>query len=305
MKPILIILTFLTFTSHQLNAQIFGGIMNEAKRKLERKIEDKIIQAVSDELVKRAFRPVEQSIDSLLRGKYQDSVSRGKDVDWDKVGTAYGDFLNGMNKTVALPDKYTFDVTQEIEITDYDKKKNNIKLHYSKKDTILAMENMDGEKSKTIVVIDIAKDAMIMYTIDKNGKKTGQVVPSVLKLTKSISGAASKNKTDDNVYLKIEKTGKSKKIAGYNGEEYKGSSSDEKMVMYLSTNFPINTQKTMKAYLSKLTPPSYNENMSLARDGIMLESENTRIGGNGEKSTWVTKKILEKSFSIINAEYGL
>jgi hypothetical protein len=305
MKFIIITLILLSLSFHQLNAQIFGGIMNEAKRKLERKIEDKIIQAVSDELVKRAFRPVEQSIDSLLREKYQDSIAQGDDVDWEKVGTAYGEFLNGMNKAVDLPDKYTFDVTQEIEITDYDKKKNNIKLHYSKKDTILAMENIDDEKSKSIVVIDIAKDAMIMYTIDKKGKKTGQVVPSVLKFTQSISSASTKNTKDDLSDFKVQKTGKSKKIAGYNSDEYKGNSSKEEITMYLSTNFPINTQKTMQAYLSKLAPPSYNENMTYSLNGIMLESENMRLDEKGEKTTWKTKKISEKSFDIVNIDYGL
>ncbi|MFZ1559473.1 MAG: hypothetical protein WAT37_06075 [Saprospiraceae bacterium] len=69
-----------------IDAQILGGFMNEAKRKLERKIEDKIIQAVSDELAQRAFKPIDQAIDSMMRKKYQDSFNNGQPFDHEKNG---------------------------------------------------------------------------------------------------------------------------------------------------------------------------------------------------------------------------
>lgn len=125
-----------------IDAQILGGIMNEAKRKLERKIEDKIIQAVSDELAQRAFKPIDQAIDSMMRQKYQDSINNGQPFDHEKMGEAYTVFLSSLNSSVNLPEKYTFDVTQEVENIDYSKKKRNyIKLHYSKNNAISRYRN--------------------------------------------------------------------------------------------------------------------------------------------------------------------
>jgi hypothetical protein len=297
-----LIISILTFScSH---AQILGGIVNQATRKLERKIEDKIIQAVSDELVRRAFRPLESSIDSIMRQKYQDSINNGQPIDWEKTGAAYADFLDGMNKAVELPVKYTFDVTQEIEIVDYNKKRNYIKLHYSKNDPVMAIENIDNAQNNSFVVIDMSKDAMILYATDKKGKKTGQIVPSITQWSKSLVQTATND--DINEPYDIVMTGKTKKIAGYNSNEFKGTSKDEKVTMYISVNFPVNTQKSFQAYLSKLAPQAYNENISKATDnGVMMEFENTRTDEKGEKTTWVTKKVTEKLFDIINEEYGL
>ncbi|MEZ4909477.1 MAG: hypothetical protein R2774_01315 [Saprospiraceae bacterium] len=285
-----------------VHSQILGGIMNEAKRKLERKIEDKIIHTISDELARRAFKPIESSIDSIMRQKYQDSISGGQPVDWEKAGAAYADFLKGMNATLELPEKYTFDVTQEVEIIDYNNKKNLVKMHYSKNEPVLAMENLDDEDTKSIVVMDMTKDAMILYTTDKKGNKQGQIIPSVSKLTKTVVSAAEK----ENENYEITKTGKSKKIAGYQSNEYKGKTKEENITMYISTDFPINAQKSMQAYMSKLAPQSYNENMTnMVDSGFMMEFENVRLDEKGEKTTWITKKVSQKAFDIINAEYGL
>ena len=121
-----------------IDAQILGGFMNEAKRKLERKIEDKIIQAVSDELAQRAFKPIDQAIDSMMRKKYQDSINNGQPFDHEIMGEDYTVYLNSVN----LAEKYTFDVTQEVENIDYSKKKRNyIKLHYSKNNAISRYRN--------------------------------------------------------------------------------------------------------------------------------------------------------------------
>ncbi|MFZ1752003.1 MAG: hypothetical protein WAU01_17540, partial [Saprospiraceae bacterium] len=159
----LLLLLFLMIVSAGMSAQIFGGIMNEAKRKIGRKIEDKIVDAVSDELARRAFRPIEVAIDSMMRQKYQDSINGGKEVDWDKAGAAYADFLNGMNRVVELPEKYTFDITQEVEMTDYSNKKNEIKIHYSKDGAYMGMENIDDKDTKQFIIMDVGRDAMILY----------------------------------------------------------------------------------------------------------------------------------------------
>ena len=296
MKSILICLIILS-AGIPIDAQIFGGIMNEAKRKIERKVEDKIIQAVSDELAQRAFKPIDQAIDSMMRKKYQDSLGN------EKTTEAYASFLGSLNAAVDLPEKYTFDVTQEVETIDYSKKRNYIKLHYAKSSGIIGMETTDEKQIKQLVVMDLTKDIMILYTTDKKGKKTGQAIPSVMKLAGAMSNAV-KPSIDSAAYnMNLKKTGKTKKIAGYISSEYKGSSAVEEIVMYISDQFPIKWDKNFTRYTSQFAPDPFTENISTSDGGVMLEYENSRKDEKGEKSTWSTKKISEKPFSVITSEY--
>lgn len=302
MKTLFIFCFILTITI-SADAQIFGGIMNEAKRKIERKVEDKIIQAVSDELAQRAFKPIDQAIDSMMRKKYQDSLGNGQPYNNEKTAEAYASFLSSLNAAVDLPEKYTFDVTQEVETIDYSKKRNYIKLHYSKNSGIIGMETTDEKQIKQLVVMDLTKDIMILYTTDKKGKKTGQAIPSVMKLAGAMSNAV-KPSIDSSAYnMNLKKTGKSKKIAGYISSEYKGSSAEEEIVMYISDQFPIKWDKNFTRYTSQFAPDPFTENISTSDGGVMLEYENSRKDEKGEKSTWSTKKISEKTFSVITSEY--
>ncbi len=299
----LMILSLFIFLNFQLQGQILGGIMNEAKRKLERKIENKIIEAVSEELARRAFKPIDQAIDSLMREKYQDSINRGKPVDWEKAGESYAAFLAGMNKAVDLPEKYTFDVTQEVEIVDYSNKSNKIRMYYSKSDAIMGIEDLEQKDTKQLIVMDISRDAMILFTTDEEGKKTGQVIPLVMKMASSLAGSVKTDSGGKEFDIKIEKTGKKKKIAGFQSSEYKGSTNEEEFVMYVSTDFPVNWQKNYTQSMSKFAPPSYAENTSKIENGIMLEYENSRQDED-KKTTWTTLKVSEKTFDIKKSDYN-
>lgn len=301
MFRLVIISFFCVFYTIQAEAQIFNGIMNEAKRKLEKKIEDKIIEAVSDELAARAFKPIEASIDSLLRREYEESGSRSS-------GVNYADFIESLNKEVDLPEKYTFNLIQDVEITDYDGKKNFIKLYYSKSESILGFENVDDKHQTQTVVMDIERDAMVMFTVDKKGKKSGQVVPNVLKLSQSlVNNSANKAETDEGSNIKIKKTGKTKKIAGYKTDQYMGESEDEKLTFYLANNFPVYPEATMQAFIGNLAPAAYKENSNRLKNInlIMLEYVNERKKDNGETTSWITKKVSEKKIDFVNKDFGL
>ncbi|MCZ2102295.1 MAG: DUF4412 domain-containing protein [Chitinophagales bacterium] len=296
----IIISLFCIFAVVVADAQIFGGIMNEAQRKLERKIENKIVQVVSDEIANRAFRSLEASMDSLLLQEYEASGDSGRKVD-------YAEFLENLNKKVDLPEKYTFDLTQEVEITDYDGKKNKVKFHYSKTASIIGIEQVNDEKDKQTVVMDIDRDAMIMYTVSKKGEKSGQVVPSVMKLSKAIVNSAADASKEDDETMTIKKTGKTKKIAGYQADEYVGSSEKEEIKVYMAKDFPVYPQATMQTYLDRVVPSAYRENSALMKDKntVMLEYENKQKKSKSEKTTFVTQKVIEKSFDFVNQEYGL
>ncbi len=281
-------------------AQILGGILNEAQRKLERKIEQKVIDAVAEELAARAFRPIASSIDSLLKSEYEMTEKSGNKID-------YTEFLESLNKKVDLPEQYTFDLIQDVETTDYDGKKSNVKLYYAKNDAIFAIEDLSDSKNKQIVVIDIDRDAMIMYSENKKGEKSAQVVPSVMKITKSIVNSSINDTESTEQEYTFKKTGKTKKIAGYKAEEYIGSTQEEDVKFYMATDFPVYTQNAMQAYMNNIVPAAYQENSAHIKDikAVMLEYENKRKDAKGKKTTWITKNVTEKSFNLVNKDYGL
>ncbi len=282
-------------------AQILGRVLDQ----VQRRIEDKVVDAIADEIVKRAFRPIEVSMDSILRQKYQDSVAHGERVDWDKVGKSYNDFLNSMNEKADLPDKYTFDIVQEVEITDYDKSKSNVRLYYSKKDAILGFASLESKKESQLVVFDVQRDAMIMYKTDKDGIKSAQVVSNISKLTKGIMDSFTASEDEEKDDYTFAKTGKTKKIVSYICDEYRGTSSKEETVFYIAKNFPINVSKTAEAYLNRFTPSTYNYNMSKVSSGPMMEYQSTLVQDKKKKTTWITKNVIEKTVDFVNAEYGI
>ena len=294
---------FLLTSSIGAHAQILGSIMREAQRKLERKIEDKIVDAVSDEIARRAFRPVEEAIDSMMRQKYRDSINGGKEVDWDKASAAYGQFLDDMNKAVDLPESYTFDIIQEVETTDHKGKKNQMTLYYARKEAIMGMENIDDKKSSQLVVMDLERDVMVLYTTDKKGQKKAQAIPSVMKFSGAMAASVKKDEKPKPSDFKIEKTGKTKKIAGYTGYEYKGESKEVDMDMYVCEDLETSWSSKTAAYMKTVAPAAYVESSQNMQGGIMLAFENTKKEGNKEKTRWDTRKLTEKTYLIKNADY--
>lgn len=282
-----------------VEAQLMGRIMDRARQKVERKLEDKIIEEVSEEITRRAYRPFEKAVDDALRQKYSDSLNNGEPVDWEKMGEAYSAFLSGLNKTATIPEQYNFDLTQEVEIIDYNKQRSFIKLHYSKDAPIMGMENTENDNAQQLIVMDMKYDVLVIFTTDKKGKKTGQAVPGLLAFSSSLTKNISEDST---LTVKIQKTGKTKKIFGYECDEYSGENQDEWVTVYVAKGFPAEYLSVYSAYLQKFAPPAYLEN-NKAISGMLLQSENIRKDDAGKRFQWNTKKTVEKSFVIRKEDF--
>ena len=126
--------------------------------------------------------------------------------------------------------------------------------------------------------MDLSQDIMVRYKTDKKGKKTGQAIPSVMKLAGPMTNSV--KDTDSISYqMNLKKIGKTKKIAGY-----------------ISDQFPIKWEKTFSQYNKQFAPEPFTENVDISEGGVMMEYENIRKDEKGEKTTWVTKKVSEKTF---------
>jgi hypothetical protein len=289
--------------SKESDAQIFNSILREAQRKIEQKVADKLVDALAEEIAKKAFRPIEASMDSMMRKSYQDSVNHGEKVDWNKAGKAYGEFLRGMNEAVDLPEKYALDVRQEIEFTQYDEKKIDMVMYYSVDKPITAMETSDKKNESNLILMDMEKDVMVMYSVSKKGEKRAQTFANVSRFSKTMANSVQDSKTEAGKY-KIKKTGKTKKVAGYACEEFILTSPEMEMTMYITTEFPIKWEQKSTAYMGQFTPEDYSMANGIREGGgIMLEYTSTQLEGKKQTSTWTTKSIKKETRNIVNSEY--
>ena len=298
-----ITLLLLVLTNVQVSGQLFNSILKEAQRKIEQRVADKIVDAVSDEIAKRAFRPIETSMDSMMRKSYQDSVNQGKDVDWKKAGKSYAEFLQGMNEAVDLPPSYTFDIRQDIEMTEYDGKKVNMVMFYSQKQPFYGIETRDKDNESSLIVMDLEKDAMVMYSTSKKGKKQTQTFANVSRFSKSMASAVTENQNATRDF-NMQKTGKTKKVAGYTCEEFRVVSPKMEMLMYVTKDVPILWNERSSVYMGQFAPADYAfANQYQKNGGAMLEYTATQTEGKKETSTWTTTSIKKEAYSINNSEY--
>jgi len=299
MKSILFLLLAMSFAL-PVESQILGRATQRAVRQFERRIEEKLIGAIADEIARQAFRPVEEAIDSILREKYQDSINR-EEVDWELMAESYAAFLNGLNEAANLPEQYEFDIRMDIEAVDYDGKKSKSIMFFSESSSIIGIENeLSSDKEKQLVVIDIKEDLIVLYTTDKNGTKTAQAVPSMIKL---LSKMAPQNDTQsDEGEWKITKTGKTRTIAGYKTTQYKGDTEEEFIEFYASENFPITWQSSFGPYLEQFAPQAFtNRNEDIA--GMVMQSTNIKKSDSSKKSSWETTFVEKKQVIIKNSDY--
>ena len=282
-----------------VDAQILRDIRRQATRNIERRMQQKAVEVISDEIARRAYQPIEQALDSMLRASFRDSLDNGEEVDWEKAGEAYANFLRGMNAAVDLPERFTFDLAMTIESTDEKGKTNEMIMHYSKDKPILGIENFESENENQFMVIDMEQDLIVLYTTDKKGNKSAQAIPSMLGLM----GGMASSTIDDEDY-KIERTGATKSILGYSTRLYQSTTDDEYVESYIAENFPVSWQNSFGPYLEKFAPHTYSETAN-AYNGMVLESTTTSKKDDSKVNVWKTTHINTDTHHIINAEYEL
>lgn len=299
MSRIVIACLLLVFGIQITEGQILRKIRNQTIRKVEERMEQKAVEVISEELARRAYQPVEKAMDSLLRASFRDSLDNGEEVDWEKAGEAYANFLKGMNEAADLPETFSFDISMDIEMVDYDGKKSEMVMHYSKDKAIFGIENFEKDTDHQLVVIDMDKDLIVLYSTDKKGRKSAQAIPSMMGM---MSGLAAEQ-VEDETYT-IDRTNKTKTILGYSARLFNSSTEEEYIESYVAEDFPISWQDNFGSYLEKFAPSAFAE-ASDAYQGMVLESTSTSKKNSDKKSTWKTTAINHDQLVIVNADYEL
>ena len=274
-------------------------ILKRTQDKLERKVEDKIVEELSEELARMAFQPIENAMDEMLRSSYEEQ--QGGEVDWEKSGAAYNDFLKSLNANANVPAAYEFNLTVEAEIKDHDKEKHEVTMLFKNSENIIGFKQ-DQSGDETTIVIDNENNVMIMYSTDDEGNKTAQALPSINTFGKSMMNGMETQDIDNS--LKISKINKQKKIAGYLAQGYEFDSDKEKGNAWIAIDFPVDFFEIMANGFSNFMPQTYNETV-METKGMVMESLYENKDDKNIKSSFKVKKVREEETSINNEEWGI
>lgn len=283
-------------------AQILNRIMREAKREVQRKVEDKVVDAATDAIVRAAMRPIEESFDKMLREAYEkDSTERAESPRYaDSAQFDYSAFLEQMNRKVELPDSYEFSLSMDLTI-EQGEDRNEFTWHFSPDGNHMAMEQMDKKGKKTIILIDFARDVNVLYSEDKDGKKTGQAIPA---MTSFISSMAVKEAEANHSPTDVRKTGTYKTVAGYRCAEYRAETEDDELVFYAAPDFPMSWSDSYAGLIEQYAPENAREEYEQI-EGMVLESVSKEKKGKGEETRMTTTRVDERGWTLSNSEYSL
>lgn len=270
------------------NAQILGRVLDKAADRISDRISDKIEEAIAREIEKKVMKKLDKASDDMLKERYQrDSI------DGTATGS-YNDFLKAFLTPVDLPESYTFDMVLHADTKDYDGEKNKIEFMVTKDGSLLGIKSYQEGEDATIL-FDMKNDIMVTYKIE-NGEKQVIAMPNML----SIGGAFVKTNIDEeDMESTIEKTGKTKKIAGYKCNEWKVTDKETITKAYIAEEFPISWKDSHSQFLSHIMPTTKREDIP---EGMALKSE-TKTRKKGKKSSFVVTKVDESPFTINNGDY--
>ncbi len=287
--------------SSGLNAQFFDRLKKRTQDKLERKAEQKLVEELSEEIARRAFRPIEKAMDDMLRSSYEESEKEaGRSVDWEKAGESYAQFLGGMNQAANVPPSYDFKTKIDVAITDYDKKKSKISYLFSDNSKIMGIVSYDkGDKS--MVVMDTENDAMVIYAY-KDGKTTAQAIPAFTTMLGGMAAMSDEKVFDENEF-KVTKTGKTKKILGYQCDEYIFEDKDTEGKGYMTNELDVDLKQFLSGF-ENMMPLDYKNQVN-NMSGMLLQSETKMKQNKKKKMTWKTVKIDEETITFDNVALGL
>jgi hypothetical protein len=210
----------------------------------------------------------------------------------------FNPFMSGGKKEI-LP-QYTFNQNVLMDMKSYDKKGNleekkssQMRWHFST-EPYNAIEPIDKENGGTSFSIFDSKKSQMVSLMDSDGNKMAMVT--------KIDAAKVQQKAAENTEksgVKIVKTGRTKKICGYNCEEW--VSTDEKgrkSEMWISQEVPIILGGSFSMFGSQNPQMANNLNAANYPKGYMMEI--TNYDTNGEKFIMTAVEVNLKAEKVIS-----
>ncbi|NNL91225.1 MAG: DUF4412 domain-containing protein [Saprospiraceae bacterium] len=295
MKRILLCLIVCVFST-SIHAQGFlKKLTDRTADRILQKTEDKLVDELSEKLANQAVKPIDSFMDSLFVQSYESETGEKYDPE---NSSKMADAFSAMFGEVSLPDEYVFDFTMDIEVKDFgEKKANKMKIFVSTDKGYFGMEQNQDDK-KMLMIFDAENEAMATYDFNR---KECMAIPINSQLMATFGNMAIDNEIKDK-NITIQKTGKTKKIIGYNSDHYFVDSDESESNVYISNDLPFTWEDSFGKIMSQFAPNFYKDNPEYDLKGMMLSAKTKRKSDN-KKSEWKTKKIKEETVIITNSDF--
>lgn len=233
-------------------------------QRLLRRLQEKVQERVEEKVEERAEKKVDQVIDnqldkieeSLEQNQEETSESSTSSVERDsRRQERMQNLLKGMGMSgdpVPVADNYSFDHLIQMHIVSYDKKgekesEGEFITHLNPENKCMAYQMVSGDMGQSgqgLFIIDATNGATIILN-EENGEKTG-LVYGMGAFFSSIGETLEEEEIEETpeTYLlnpNVEKTGRSKTIAGYRCEEYKFHDEETESEIWITTDLKMNT----------------------------------------------------------------
>ncbi|MGM0620085.1 MAG: DUF4412 domain-containing protein [Bacteroidota bacterium] len=280
--------------------RILRDIRNKVQERVEKKVEEKAEEKV-DEAIDKQLDKLEEAIEEEA-GEDSENKPTREEKDAERAQRMQN-ILKGMGMSgepVPIADNYQFRNRIQMHIESYDKNGNKESegefiTHFDPEAHSMAYEMISGDVGNTgqgLFILDATNGAAIILS-DENGEKTGIVygMGSFFEsMGQSWEEEADLDETPES-YLSnpnVEKTGRTKTIAGYKCEEYKYSDEESESNIWITKDLKLNTRD----FFSTLFQTSlYSHGIPW---GYMMEV-NTIEKDSGEKSIMQVTDVDENS----------
>ncbi len=302
---------FVFFLFHNASSQkLLKSIQNRAQQKIEDRVEQRANEKVDKEIDKQLdkvedalFNDDEENAETKTDGNKKSSNSSSEERLTNIMKKM------GVGEPVPIESSYSFDNLVQMHIESYDEKGKKTSdgefiTHLSNDSKSMAYEFVSGDMAQpgmSFVIIDAENGASIILA-EENGKKTGIVYGLGNLFQNATTGS-----TDDidfsetpETYLtnpNVDKTGRSKTIAGLSCEEYIYKDENTVSNIWITKDLKMNTQDFFSALFKTAV---YSHGMGW---GYMMEAT-TVNKDNGEKSVMeVTKVDKNSNKKVVMADY--
>ena len=213
----------------------------------------------------------------------------------DKLESEIGDMLGSTdNKEAKLPASYSFDVVYTVEMTDK-RSTNTMTYLIDRKDQTVAMYE-DEPDELNIYLLDQNRKLSLFYA-EGNGNKARSFLPYIdyYKIAARLSKKTSKSSS-------IKPTGETKRILGYDCEEYQFTNSSSEGYMYVAHELSSSSM-ALFGFQSPIDPEILSQ-ANAVKPGLLLELNMHKLG-KPNKNPFSMKCISfeEKDYIITNSEY--
>lgn len=291
-----LLLVMIISVGTDVQAQLLRRLKNRVQEKVEQRVEDKIVEEVSEEIARRAMRPIDAAIDNLFREAYKEQYGEEYDesneLDAETRVAMMSSVLANVYGQVDLPESYQFDFTIDIEAYGFGDKKNSqkVQMMFPQSGKYFAMNNPEDDQMLT--VLDMTNDQVAIFN---KKERTVFGMKSVMRMAKSIA----MSNAESYAYT-IDKSGKKKKVAGYNCDGYSFTTDEEKGEFYMTNDLPFDWGNYFESFFDQAYGEYYDS--TLDETGMLMYSEAKRIN-DGEKSKWEVKKVNASSTTIKCSDY--